>query len=623
MRLAQKITVFYAVAIAALTVVLTAIALFAFRAFSLTTASAQALTAAEIVRVALTEAMLNGTIDKRAQLINRLRGEIRHLNSVDLVRSELVDAQFGRNRLGEVEPDPIEKKVLERGEAVTELRETTQSTIFRATIPYIASSRGTVNCLQCHQVPEGTVLGAITVTLDLTALRQHALWTVAGLVLSVSLFAASLVFILFRQLRPVGETAREIAAVVQEGGAGHFGRRVSTRDDTEIGAIAREVNRLVETIDQTISTVSQKIRALIGHRAEGDNRLESMQSAVDDLIFAARFKQAIEEDQQTKHVYARLFLLSKQTFHCTDVSLHEVTPHGLRTLEPDGETELTCCRYCAAEIAEDPSLCRAVRTGHVVDGLTDLSLCFAQRVDARLPGHGYVCFPIYVGSHVGAVVQWIVPRTEKEIVQARSERFQLLLREAAPVLEAKRLTDQLRENALRDPMTGLHNRRFLEESIETVTAGVLRRNSHLSILLIDIDWFKQVNDSYGHDAGDAVILALAQTLRHQVRASDWVIRFGGEEFLILLMDTAADQAVVAAEKIREAVAAQSIVVGDGVQLQKTVSIGIADFPQDASGFWQAVKFADVALYRAKQQGRNRVVRFSKEMWQDSNGSGRY
>jgi diguanylate cyclase (GGDEF)-like protein len=165
-------------------------------------------------------------------------------------------------------------------------------------------------------------------------------------------------------------------------------------------------------------------------------------------------------------------------------------------------------------------------------------------------------------------------------------------------------------------MTGLNNRRFLEEYVETLVASVQRKHAHAAILMLDLDYFKMVNDTYGHDAGDAVLKALSTVLKQSVRASDMVIRYGGEEFLIILMDSQGESAERVAETIRAAVEALKVQVA-GVVLQKTISIGISDFPTDSDTFWQAVKFADVALYQAKEQGRNRVIRFDPSMWSDN------
>jgi diguanylate cyclase (GGDEF)-like protein len=133
--------------------------------------------------------------------------------------------------------------------------------------------------------------------------------------------------------------------------------------------------------------------------------------------------------------------------------------------------------------------------------------------------------------------------------------------------------------------------------------------------MLDLDYFKMVNDTYGHEAGDTVLKELAKVLMHSVRSSDVVVRYGGEEFLIILQDTAGEGAEVVSEKIRAAVEALKVQL-TGAMLQKTISIGIAVFPTDCDTFWQTVKYADVALYRAKETGRNRVVRFTQDMWTD-------
>jgi len=163
-------------------------------------------------------------------------------------------------------------------------------------------------------------------------------------------------------------------------------------------------------------------------------------------------------------------------------------------------------------------------------------------------------------------------------------------------------------------MTGLYNRRFLQEHTAQIISGVLRRKTQIGLLVCDIDYFKQVNDTHGHDAGDQLLRETAIVLKNAVRESDIVIRFGGEEFLVLLMDVQSGDAVVVAEKIRQSIEKLKVTVGEKV-LQKTISIGVAEFPGDTDGFWQAIKYADVALYRAKEGGRNQCVRFAPDMWQ--------
>ncbi len=615
MRLATKISAFYLGASLLLIVALTTIALFAFRYFSLTAAENHARTVAEIVRVHLTEAMLLGTIGERQRFLERLR-EIPNLKKAVVVRSSLVDQQFGQNRKGEAEPDAIERQVFATGQPFFAIIENLAQSEFRATIPYVASTHGTPNCLTCHQVAEGSVLGAITVQIGLEALRLQAIVTVTGIVLAIAGFSVFLLWWLHILLRPVTVTAGEIAAVVHEGVEGRFERRILSKSRDEMGWIADEINRLLAAIEGSLREIGQQIAMVTRWRARDRNQLRSAVEAVSTMAAVAHFKQAIEEDCTAAEIYQRIYHLSKTVFNVTEMALLEIQDKGVTPIAADGTTPLSCCAACDPRIAEEPMRCRAIRTGDVVDGVSDPTLCQAERVTATRPEAGYLCFPILFSSKVGVVVQWIVPHRAPEAWQRAAERFQLYLNEAAPVLETKHLMTKLKENTIRDPLTGLHNRRFLEESIDALTARTLRRGSHLAVLMVDIDYFKMVNDTYGHDAGDKVIQHVASILKGCARSSDWIIRYGGEEFLLILPDSTAEQAIPVAERIRQALEAQPVVLPDGTEIMKTLSIGVADFPEDATAFWQVVKFADTALYHAKETGRNRVVRFIPALWQD-------
>jgi diguanylate cyclase (GGDEF)-like protein len=193
------------------------------------------------------------------------------------------------------------------------------------------------------------------------------------------------------------------------------------------------------------------------------------------------------------------------------------------------------------------------------------------------------------------------------------------LDEAAPVIDAKRLMQSLKDAAMRDPMTRLYNRRFLEGYLDTLLATVHRQKSSVGILMCDVDFFKQVNDTFGHDTGDKVLIAVAEILKRAVRGSDLVIRFGGEEFVVLLMGADEDRTMSIAEKVRATMETQVFQTSAG-PLKKTISLGVSMFPQDGEAFWACVKFADVAMYQAKETGRNKVLRFTRDMWKESDGS---
>jgi diguanylate cyclase (GGDEF)-like protein len=198
-------------------------------------------------------------------------------------------------------------------------------------------------------------------------------------------------------------------------------------------------------------------------------------------------------------------------------------------------------------------------------------------------------------------------------IQHQVDRATIYLKEAQSVLEAKRLLAALRDSALKDALTGLYNRRFLQEHSQQIVAGCQRRGTSIGLLMCDLDYFKQVNDQYGHETGDLLLEETATALLKTVREADYVIRFGGEEFLVLLIDVEEGDADTVAEKIRQAVAAVRVQTANG-PLSKTISIGVSIFPEDGESLWQTIKYADVALYKAKDAGRDRVVHFLPEMW---------
>ncbi len=170
---------------------------------------------------------------------------------------------------------------------------------------------------------------------------------------------------------------------------------------------------------------------------------------------------------------------------------------------------------------------------------------------------------------------------------------------------------ELKEQAIRDPLTGLYNRRYLETILTRELARCDREGEKLTLMMIDVDYFKRVNDTYGHQGGDEVLKKLAALLLESVRATDVACRFGGEEFLVLLPDMPLDIGAARADQWRAAFAATAIPFG-GVSIQATLSIGIATYPEHGASPNDLIGCADVALYRAKTSGRNRVVSFEHD-----------
>ena len=179
----------------------------------------------------------------------------------------------------------------------------------------------------------------------------------------------------------------------------------------------------------------------------------------------------------------------------------------------------------------------------------------------------------------------------------------------ARLREIQSLQAELQEQAMRDPLTGLYNRRYLNETLERELSRAKREAYPLCLLMIDLDHFKKVNDTYGHQAGDEVLKIFSALLRQSARAEDIPCRYGGEEFLLLLPKMPLEIARQRAEQLRTEFAARVIEFGEH-RIRATLSVGIAAYPSHGSRPDDLTQSADTALYLAKQDGRNHVVVFS-------------
>ena len=215
---------------------------------------------------------------------------------------------------------------------------------------------------------------------------------------------------------------------------------------------------------------------------------------------------------------------------------------------------------------------------------------------APLVGHGEVLGVLHLAS------------TSRQTLSADVQRLAGVLAEQLSLaLGNLRLQETLRSRSERDPLTDLYNRRHLELSAERELARANRHNHSLSLIMLDVDHFKQFNDTHGHDAGDAVLREVAHVLKRHTRTEDIACRFGGEEFLMLLPGCPMEDAYQKAEAIREAIAQLRVSVGGAALSRITASLGIATYPQHGEKLDELIRAADAALYKAKAAGRNQIV----------------
>lgn len=228
-----------------------------------------------------------------------------------------------------------------------------------------------------------------------------------------------------------------------------------------------------------------------------------------------------------------------------------------------------------------------------------------------LGGRGYRCLPLIAhGEPIGIVYLEDPPGVLDEadsLAEAVEKRLEILIENLALAIANFRLRESLREQSIRDAVTGLLNRRYLDEALDVEFARARRLGVPVSVVMYDVDHFKRVNDEYGHDVGDEVLHAVGTTLKTMTRATDVVCRYGGEEFCAIMPGADIALAAARAEAVRKAVARISPRHQGRALAPITISAGVAQWRVDAESNEDVLRRADLALYEAKRNGRDRVV----------------
>lgn len=259
------------------------------------------------------------------------------------------------------------------------------------------------------------------------------------------------------------------------------------------------------------------------------------------------------------------------------------------------------------------TVCRAIKQQLVYQFAANAEAhCCALTSDAQ--ARTTICAPLVAQGESFGVLQLRLADPDRNIasglstaaLDARRELAVMLAEQAALGLANIQLWDTLREQAIRDPLTGLFNRRYMEEAIEREPRFTARPDYPIGVIMLDIDHFKTINDTYGHAAGDAVLRRVGRLLLTSVRAEDIVCRYGGEEFVLVLPRAPVEVARARAEQIRAHVS-EIYIEHNGRPLPPiTISAGVALVPHHAPSVGEALRVADWALYQAKRNGRNQV-----------------
>jgi diguanylate cyclase (GGDEF)-like protein len=229
-----------------------------------------------------------------------------------------------------------------------------------------------------------------------------------------------------------------------------------------------------------------------------------------------------------------------------------------------------------------------------------------EHLGSPLPA-GSLCVPLVAQGEAIGILHVQRPRPAPDPAEDGERLAHTVADQAALALANLRLRQSLREQAIRDPLTNLFNRRHMEESLQRELRRAQRRQRALGIILLDLDHFKRTNDTFGHDAGDRLLRAVGHFLQTHIRGEDVACRYGGEEFLLILSDSSLEDTRRRAEQLREGLKALAVEHDGGTLGPVSASFGVAVFPEQGVTAEAVVRAADAALYQAKADGRDRVA----------------
>ena len=363
--------------------------------------------------------------------------------------------------------------------------------------------------------------------------------------------------------------------------------------DDDIDAVIEGINMLAEELEASRAELEERVQ----------ERTAELESVNGDMHRLAELGNLLAACETADEAYEMIAQGLKVMFDGLTGAMY-LYRASRNILEPRATWEAL-----ATTTPIDPRACWALRRGqtHFVHAEAPSVSC--QHVEQRTGSS--ICIPMSAhGETVGVLHlmehETIAPR-RASLTPAKCQLAVPVAEQISLALANIDLREMLRVQALRDPLTGLHNRRFADEWIHQEIARSDRSGRSLGVMMVDVDHFKQVNDVYGHEAGDVLLKAIGECFVASLRPEDRPCRYGGEEFIILMADIDASQLQARAETLRRNVAGMTVEHRNATLPPITISLGVSVYPDHGDTAHDVIKAADAALYEAKQAGRNRSM----------------
>lgn len=530
----------------------------------------------------------------------------KEINDLWISRSDEFSDEIGRKRSSY--RDQIERNVYiskRPSEESMKRIEGTNNHEARVSFPIFAEQK----CIVCHiGTKQGAVIGAVNATILLKDNIYDIIFSSEDEFLAF-IVGASLItmIVLMFSVKSFSTISASIQDAIISAINGDFTRRVRSR---MIGTdeLAKILNKLLESLDKNLAAIDTKIATIFIYNKllYNKNPLMRLSEVMNEVVALYSFKNKIDSMKKTNDIYKEIQVVIQKYIKYKSLIFAELVNDEIVSgykIENDANMKVMAGEINSIEKRLENDNRNILYSDEKGSVFISTSTGGLHAIDLK-----------FVISDKLMIYYSIMLSSKKELAEKEKSitRIYNYMREARHIINNKMLMKEIEESSYTDPLTKAYNRFFLDKHGDKLKEK-LEKHISFGVLMLDIDHFKNINDTYGHAVGDAGIVLLVETIRKVIRPIDKLVRYGGEEFVVILDNADMEEAKRVAEKIRTAFAMAKKCSRGELTFNKSVSIGVSVMPEFSKDIWECINQADTALYEAKEGGRNRVIPYSNEV----------
>lgn len=530
----------------------------------------------------------------------------KEINDLWISRSDEFSDEIGRKRSSY--RDQIERNVYiskRPSEESMKRIEGTNDHEARVSFPIFAEQK----CIVCHiGTKQGAVIGAVNATILLKDNIYDIIFSSEDEFLAF-IVGASLItmIVLMFSVKSFSTISASIQDAIISAINGDFTRRVRSR---MIGTdeLAKILNKLLESLDKNLAAIDTKIATIFIYNKllYNKNPLMRLSEVMNEVVALYIFKNKIDSMKKTNDIYKEIQVVIQKYIKYKSLIFAELVNDEIVSgykIENDANMKVMAGEINSIEKRLENDNRNILYSDEKGSVFISTSTGGLHAIDLK-----------FVISDKLMIYYSIMLSSKKELAEKEKSitRIYNYMREARHIINNKMLMKEIEESSYTDPLTKAYNRFFLDKHGDKLKEK-LEKHISFGVLMLDIDHFKNINDTYGHAVGDAGIVLLVETIRKVIRPIDKLVRYGGEEFVVILDNADMEEAKRVAEKIRTAFAMAKKCSRGELTFNKSVSIGVSVMPEFSKDIWECINQADTALYEAKEGGRNRVIPYSNEV----------